>query len=117
VSGDAGNFQRRLHGASQVAAVKRAEILPRQPLRQGFGLHHSFGRERAVEIALANALDVPFRLAVADNDELGAVHDAFPYAIERRRRKDESLNPKDVRVSVKKVPPGEIKKFSSACEA
>jgi len=38
-------------------------------------LSHPFGRQRAVEIALANAFDIPLGLAMADDDNLRAAHE------------------------------------------
>ena len=73
--GKLGDRRRRLHRATEIAAVERRESFAREPLRQGLRLKHALFRQSAVEVALPNALDIPFRLAVTDDDDLGAIHE------------------------------------------
>ena len=64
----------RLNGATEITTVQRRETLPRQPLRQGFRLGHALFCQPTIEITLANALDIPFRLTMTDDDQLGTLH-------------------------------------------
>jgi hypothetical protein len=59
-------------GAAEVARNEEIEALSsREPLRDGFRLRAPRCRERAVALPLDPLLEVPLRLAVADDDEVG----------------------------------------------
>jgi len=68
------NLLSGLNRPPQIATVKRSEFFSCQPFGQRSGLRQSPLSQRTVEMPLAYEFEIPLRLAVADYDNLGSLH-------------------------------------------
>src|ERR1051325_2222701 len=72
-----GDFFCSLHGAPQIAAVERRKTFPRQPLRQRLGLDNSLLGQLTIEVPLTNPANIPFGLAMSNNNHLRTLHECL----------------------------------------
>jgi len=71
---DIGYLFCRLHGAPEIAAVERRKTFPCQSLRQRLGLDNSLLGQLTIEVPLTNPANIPFGLAMSNNNHLRALH-------------------------------------------
>ncbi len=61
-------------GPTEVAAIESFYIFISYPLAEGLSLSNAHGRQRAIEMPLPSAFQIPQSLAVPDDDDVGLIH-------------------------------------------
>src|SRR6185436_3871952 len=83
--GHLGDFFCSLHGAPQIAAVERRKTFPRQSLRQRLGLDNSTLGQLTIEVPLTNPANIPFGLAMSNNNHLRALHECLSRTVRAKK--------------------------------